>query len=199
LKHKARAWTEKALDDIRVAFPVPIKGLDSDNGAECINRHLFHWGEQHSIAFARGGQYHKNDNAYVGQKNGGIVRKTIGYGRFQGGDALNAPAQVCSIRNPLNHFFYPNLKRIGKKQAGQKAKRVYEKAPKTPFQRIMEREDIPNKQPLVKQKESLNIVVLQEALDRALDTLQRFIQHTPGGVVRHDPALPDSAHGKNLA
>jgi hypothetical protein len=124
LKNKARAWTEKALQDIRVCVPVPFKGLDSDNGAEFINWHLKHWCEQHNITFTRGRQYHKNDNAFVEQKNGDIVRKTIGYGRFQGDDALDALAQTYSVLNPLNNFFSPNLKCIDKKQVGQKSKRV---------------------------------------------------------------------------
>jgi transposase InsO family protein len=200
LKNKARAWTEKALEDIRITFPVPFKGIDTDNGAEFINWHLKHWCEQHSITFTRGRQYHKNDNAFVEQKNGDVVRKTIGYGRFQGEDALDALAQVYAILNPLNNFFYPNLKCIDKKQVGQKTKRVYEKTPKTPYQRVMEREDISFeiKKRITQRKETLNIVSLQEALEKALDNLQRFIQVAPGGVDLQEPALPDSVHGKNL-
>ena len=200
LKNKARKWTEQALEDIRAGFPVPLKGIDSDNGTEFINWHLKYWCEQHNINFTRGRQYHKNDNAFVEQKNGDVIRKTIGYGRFQGDDALEALAQVYSILNPLNNFFYPNLKCIDKKQVGQRTKRIYEKEPKTPFQRVMERDDISDeiKQRLTLQKASMNIVVLQEALDRALDNLQRFIQHAPGGVDRPEPASSGSANGKNL-
>jgi len=200
LKNKARKWTEEALEDIRAGFPVPLKGIDSDNGAEFINWHLKYWCEQHSITFTRGRQYHKNDNAFVEQKNGDVIRKTIGYGRFQGDDALDALAKVYAVLNPLNNFFFPNLKCIDKKQVGQKTKRTYEKVPKTPFQRVMEREDIPDelKQCLSKKKATLNIVTLQEALDRALDNLQQFIQHAPGGVDRLVSDATDSAHGKNL-
>jgi hypothetical protein len=199
-KNKARIWTEQALDDIRTGFPVPLKGIDCDNGAEFINWHLKHWCEQYKLNFTRGRQYHKNDNAFVEQKNGDVVRKTIGYGRFQGDIALDALAKVYAVLNPLNNFFFPNLKCIDKKQVGQKTRRVYEKNPQTPFQRVMEREDIPIefKLRLTQQKESLDIVALQEALDSALDNLQLFIQHSPGGVVRLESDAPDSAHGKNL-
>jgi hypothetical protein len=64
----------------------------------------------------------------------------------------------------------------------------------------MEREDISreHKKRITHQTASLDIVSLQEALDRTLNNLQRFIQHAPDGVDRHKPALPDSAHGKNL-
>jgi transposase InsO family protein len=200
LKNKARTWTEKALEDIRTGFPVPLKGIDSDNGAEFINWHLKYWCERHGITFTRGRQYHKNDNAFVEQKIGDVVRKTIGYGRFQGDLAFDALTQVYDVLNPLNNFFFPNLKCIDKKQVGQKTKRIYEKEPKTPFQRVIERGDISAelKQRLVKKKRSMNIVSLQEALDGALDNLQRFIQHAPGGVDRLMSDVTDSAHGKNL-
>jgi transposase InsO family protein len=199
-KNKARTWTETALQDIRTTFPVPLKGIDTDNGAEFINWHLKHWCEQHNLTFTRGRQYHKNDNAFVEQKNGDIVRKTVGYGRFQGEDALDALAGVYAVLNPLNNFFYPNLKCVDKKQVGQRTKRVYEKTPKTPFQRVMERKDISRqiKKRLSRQKDTLNIVALQESLEKALDNLLRFIHHAPGGIDRREPASPGSAHGKNL-
>ena len=195
LKNKARTWTEKALEDIRVGFPVPVKGIDSDNGAEFINWHLKHWCERHSITFTRGRQYHKNDNAFVEQKNGDVIRKTIGYGRFQGDDALEALTQVYAVLNPLNNFFYPNLKCIDKKQLSNRTRRIYEKVPKTPFHRAMERDDISAelKQRLIQQKSSMNIVELQDDLDRALDNLQRFIQHAPGGIDRLESTFPDSS------
>jgi len=185
LKNKARVWTEKSLEDIRVGFPVPLKGIDGDNGSEFINWHLKHWCETNNITFTRGRQYHKNDNAYVEQKNGDVIRKTIGYGRLTD-NALEALAQVYAVLNPLNNYFFPNLKCIDKKQVGQKTRRIYEKEAKTPFQRIMERQDISeeNKQRLIKIKKSMNIVSMQEALDKALDNLQRFIHHSPGGVDR---------------
>ena len=174
--------------------------FDSDNGAEFINWHLKAWCETHSINFSRGRQYHKNDNAYIEQKNGDIVRKIIGYGRFQGDNALAALKAVYAILNPLYNFFYPNLKCIDKQQIGQKTKRIYEKEPKTPFQRIMERDDIPPefKQGLFKQKASLDIVEMQELLELALDNLQKFMHHSAGRIDCHNPAPPEQLYGKIL-
>jgi hypothetical protein len=180
LKNKARVWTEQALENIRSGFPIPLKGIDCDNGTEFINWHLKAWCETHSINFTRGRQYHKNDSAYIEQKNGDIVRKIIGYGRLQGDNALNALQAVYAILNPLYNFFYPNLKCIDKQQIGQKTKRIYEEEPKTPFQRVMERNDISVefKQPLVKQKASLDIVEMQELLELALDNLHKVLHHS---------------------
>jgi transposase InsO family protein len=184
LKNKAQRWTHAAFEDILSAFPVPVTGIDTDNGSEFINWHLKAWCEKHKINFTRGRQYHKNDNAFVEQKNGDIVRKTVGYGRFEGDDALDALSSVYSVTNILYNFFYPNLKCIDKKQVGQKTRRVYEKEAKTPFQRVIEHPDIADdlKQILTEKKAALNIVALQRELDTALANLDRFVQHSPGSA-----------------
>ena len=182
LRNKARKWTEEALEDIRSGFPVPLKGIDSDNCAEFINWHLKSWREQHEINFTRGRQRHKNDNAYVEQKNGDIVRKTVGYGRFQGDEALAALGAVYAVMNPLYNFFYPNLKCVDKKQAGQKTRRIYEKEAKTPYQRVMENTEVSESCKQRREKKAaLDVVSLQRKLDAALEHLDRFVQHTPGG------------------
>jgi hypothetical protein len=183
LRNKARKWTVEALEDIRTSFPVPRRGIDSDNGGEFINRHLKDWCEKHRVTFTRGRQYRKNDNAYVEQKNGKIVRKTAGYARFHGEAALAALSAVYDVLNPLMNFFYPNMKCVGKLHVGQKKKRVCEKELKTPFRRIMERTDIPEdiKLALREKKDSLDIIALQEALNTALDNLDRLAHHAPGG------------------
>ena len=186
LKNKARCWTEAALEDVCTSFPVPLRGIDSDNGGEFINWHLKEWCEIREITFTRGRQYRKNDNAYVEQKNGDIIRKTVGYGRFDSEPALLALAQVYTALSLLHNFFYPNSKCIDKLRVGQKVKRIYETdGPKTPFQRILEHQDI-NKQckdALIMKKKSLNIVILQDSVDRAVDTLMQFIHHSSRGSV----------------
>jgi hypothetical protein len=190
LKNKAQSWTLKALQHIRDGFPVPLKGLDSDNGSEFINWHLKDWCEANRIAFTRGRQRHKNDNAYVEQKNGDVVRKTIGYGRIAGDQALAALEAVYAVLNPLYNFFYPNLKCIDKRQVGHSKRRVYEREPKTPFQRILELPDAEVsfvfKQRLVAQKNSLDVIALQEQLDRALARLDRFVHRGSGVVTRRE-------------
>ena len=186
LKNKAQVWTESALDDVRCSFPLPLKGIDSDNGSEFINWHLARWCEKHHITFTRGRQYRKNDNAYVEQKNGDVVRKTVGYGRFDNDDALAALAEVYAALSLLHNFFYPNLKCVDKLRIGQRVKRIYEPdGPKTPFQRIMSLSDIGQsfKVRLAMKKKSLNIIQLQDSVDRAIDTLMLFVHHSPGGVI----------------
>ncbi|MDR0400878.1 MAG: hypothetical protein LBH51_08045 [Treponema sp.] len=41
------------MDDISASFPVPLKGIDSDNGGEFLNTAKKTWCEQREIAFTR--------------------------------------------------------------------------------------------------------------------------------------------------
>ena len=107
-----------------------------------------------------------------------ILRKTLGYGRFQGEDALSP---LSAVMNPRYTFFYLNLKCIDTMQVGQKSRRVYEKEAKTPYRRVMESPDVSDEstQTLAEKKASLNVVSLQRKLDSALESLDPY---TPGSL-----------------
>jgi len=90
LKNKAQKWTMEAADDIYQTFPVPIRGFDSDSGGEFINLHFKKYCEERQINFTRGRARHSNDNCYVEQKNGDVVRKTVAYFRYEGDEATAA-------------------------------------------------------------------------------------------------------------
>ena len=77
-----------ALDEIRRALPFPLRGIDSDNGAEFINYHLVGYCREHGIEFTRSRPYKKHDNAHVEQKNGTHVRRVCGRERYERRAAL---------------------------------------------------------------------------------------------------------------
>ena len=82
-----------ALDRLRVTLPFPLRGIDTDNGSEFINELLITFCTDHGIEFTRSRPYRKNDQAWVEQKNGSVVRRLVGYGRLEGvaaGEALVA-------------------------------------------------------------------------------------------------------------
>lgn len=60
------------------------RSLDTDNGSEFINLEMLDFCETHRITFARARAYKKNDQTYVEEKNGSVVRRLVGYDRFQG-------------------------------------------------------------------------------------------------------------------
>ena len=79
---KNQARVRGGIHEIRKRLPVPLAGLDSDNGSEFINRPRFYYCRREGITFTRSRAWKKNDRAHVEQKNGAIVRQLIGYDRF---------------------------------------------------------------------------------------------------------------------
>jgi len=174
LKNKAQKWTMEAADDIFKTFPVPIKGFDSDSGGEFINLYFKKYCEERQINFTRGRVHRSNDNCYVEQKNGDVVRKTVEYFRYEGDEAVAALQKVYSYLNPLINYFYPTKKTIDKKNLPNgKVKKIFEKQLKTPYERVLEHPDISDEDKLraKKIKETLDIVTLQENLEKACEEL----------------------------
>jgi len=73
-----------ALDHLYGLLPFPLRGIDTDNGSEFINDSLMAFCSHHQIEFTRSRPYQKNDQAWVEQKNGSVVRRLAGYGRLEG-------------------------------------------------------------------------------------------------------------------
>ena len=125
-----------ALDEMAQAFPFLIKGIDSDNGSEFINWHLFRYCQSKQIQPFRGRPYKKDDNAHIEQKNWTHVRKIMGWDRYDTQGAVDAMNDL--YRNELSLFmnlFLPSMKLQKKKRIGSKLTRVYDE-PKTPLQRV---------------------------------------------------------------
>jgi len=124
--------------DIEKKLPFPVLGYDSDNGSEFINRQLWEYCQEHGIAFTRSRPYMKKDNAHIEQKNWPLVRKVLGYGRFDTARQLTLINDLYDneLRLYLN-FFQPSLKLASKERFGAKIRRKYDGA-KTPYQRALE-------------------------------------------------------------
>ena len=63
-------------------MPFPILGVDSDNGSEFINDHLWRWCQRRKITFTRARPGNTNDGCHVEQKNWAVVRTVVGYYRY---------------------------------------------------------------------------------------------------------------------
>jgi len=174
VKNKAQKWTVEAADDIYRAFPVPIKGFDSDSGGEFINQYFKKYCEEHKINFTRGRARHSNDNCFVEQKNGDVIRKTVEYFRYEGDEAFAALKKVYSYLNPLINYFYPTKKTIDKKTLPNgKVKKIFEKQLKTPYERLLEHPAVSgqDKKRAMRIKAALDIVALHEKLEKACEEL----------------------------
>jgi hypothetical protein len=76
---KSQQAVQQALEEMRQALPFPLLGIDSDNGSEFINHHLYRYCRSEQMQFTRGRPYKKDDNAHIEQKNWTPVRRLLGY------------------------------------------------------------------------------------------------------------------------
>jgi hypothetical protein len=136
LLHRSQHTVIQALDRARILLPMPLLGLDTDNGGEFLNTDLLDYCTRERITFTRGRVAKKNDQCFVEQKNGAIVRQLVGYDRFEGEHAYRQLAELYRAVRLYMNFFQPSMKLRLKERAGGKLRRRYDPA-KTPFQRLL--------------------------------------------------------------
>lgn len=169
VRNKAQTHVFKALKQQRQRLPFPLLGLDSDNGNEFINNQLIRYCLQEHITFTRSRVNHKNDNAFVEQKNWSVVRRLVGYERF---DTLKQTAlmnQMYGVYREYVNFFLPVCKLIRKERCdpdSRKVKKIYD-APKTPYQRVLDSPDVDAaiKHKLQQRYVELDVVLLKQQID----------------------------------
>jgi hypothetical protein len=124
------------LEDMRQALPFPLRGIDSDNGSEFLNRHLVRYCCIQQIQFTRGRPYKKDDNAHIEQKNWTHVRRLIGWDRYDSAAAVGLLNDLYrhELRLMMN-LFQPSVKLLRKERIGSRLKRVYDQ-PQTPLDRL---------------------------------------------------------------
>lgn len=98
---------------------------------------------QEHILFTRSRPYKKNDNCFVEQKNYSVVRRAVGYARFDSLEALEALNTLYRHLRLLTNFIYPSTKLLSKSRVGSKVSKTYD-TPQTPFKRILARPDVPD-------------------------------------------------------
>ena len=170
--NKAQVWVFNAIAKARERLPFPLLGIDSDNGSEFINHELLRYCEQQHITFTRARPYRKNDNCYVEQKNYSVVRRTVGYQRFDTAPELLLLNQLYDSLRLYTNFFLPTMKLKSKERFGSQVRKFYE-APQTPYYRVLHSPDVSaaDKQKLREQYEKLN----PAALKRLLAKLQKHL------------------------
>ena len=136
VRNKAQVHVFAAIQRARQRLPFPLLGLDSDTGSEFINDQLYRYCLQEKITFTRGRAGRKNDNAYVEQKNWSVVRRAVGYWRYDSPGQLEL-LDLLYIRLHLYvNFFLPVVKLQEKVRFGSKVKRIYDD-PQTPYARVL--------------------------------------------------------------
>jgi hypothetical protein len=186
----ATGWTEclplvtregslvvEAIKRAQSLFPWIILGADFDNDSAFMNDIVVPWCRAQTIEVTRSRAYKKNDQAFVEQKNGAVVRRLMGYGRFDGIETAQVMARLYAAARLHVNFFQPSFKLKEKRREGAKVIKRYH-APATPYERALAHRHVSKKikQRLRAQYRTLDPVVLlseiragQEELGRRID------------------------------
>jgi hypothetical protein len=136
VKNKAAIWVFEAITYVCAQFPFPILGIDSDNGSEFINFHLFNYCKQNRITFTRSRAGNKNDGAHVEQKNWTHVRELVGYLRFDTDAELEVLNAIWELDRHFTNYLLTQQKLVHKQRDGAKVTKRYDRA-KTPLERTL--------------------------------------------------------------
>ena len=145
----ATGWTEclplvtrdgslvvEAMTRAQSLFPWLIRGADFDNDSAFMNDVVVPWCREQKIEVTRSRAYKKNDQAFVEQKNGAVVRRLVGYGRFDGIETARVMARLYAAARLHVNFFQPSFKLKEKRREGAKVIKRYH-VPATPYERAL--------------------------------------------------------------
>lgn len=134
--NKAALHVVAAIDHVSSKFPFPIIGIDSDNGSEFINAHLYDYCEARQITFTRGRPGNKNDGAHVEQKNWTHVRSLVGYLRYDTPAELDLLNEIWELDWRFTNLLCAQQKLISRERTGAKVLKRHDTA-QTPHQRAL--------------------------------------------------------------
>ncbi len=169
---RAQCHVFAALTEVRRALPFQLLGVDSDNGGEFINHHLIAYCEVEHITFTRSRPYRKNDNCFVEQKNYSVVRRAVGYYRYDTQEQLHLLNTLYGYLRLFTNFFQPVMRLKEKIRHGSRVSRRYD-TPQTPYARLLAHPDVPPeaKEALRLEYSELNLVDLKASISNIQKTL----------------------------
>ena len=145
----ATGWTEclplvtrdgslvvQAMKQAQNLFPWLLRGVDFDNDSAFMNDVVVPWCREQKLEVTRSRAYKKNDQAFVEQKNGAVVRRLMGYGRFDGVETARVMGRLYAAARLYVNFFQPSFKLKEKRREGAKVIKRYH-PPSTPYERAL--------------------------------------------------------------
>jgi len=193
----ATGWTEclplvtrdgslvvEAMKHVQSLFPWLLRGLDFDNDSAFMNDVVVPWCRETKLEVTRSRAYKKNDQAFVEQKNGAVVRRLMGYGRFDGVETARVMGRLYAAARLYINFFQPSFKLKEKRREGAKVIKRYH-APATPLERALAHPEVPAvvKQRLREQYRTLDPVALLAEIRAAQEELGNRVDRRAGKEV----------------
>ena len=172
---REQSLVTEALNVFREQLPLPMLGLNTDNDSAFINDTVIEYCAANNIKFTRSRPRRKNDQAWIEQKNGAIIRKVAGYDRYEGVEAGRILCRLYNAARLFTNFFQPSFKLQEKIREGSKVRKIYD-TPTTPCKRLLAdpRVGMKAKESLRKQLESLDPVLLLKRMREAQASLSEL-------------------------
>jgi Integrase core domain len=194
----ATGWTEclplinrdgslvvEAIKRAQSLFPWLLRGVDFDNDSAFMNEVVVPWCREQKLEVTRSRAYKKNDQAFVEQKNGAVVRRLMGYGRFDGVETARVIGRLYAAARLYVNFFQPSFKLKDKRREGAKVIKRYHN-PLTPYERALAHPMVSEavKKRLREQYRALDPVALLAEIRAAQEELGNRIDRRAGGALR---------------
>lgn len=171
--NKGQEATTIGLSSIFDTLPFRWIEAHPDTGGEFINWHCKAWCDKKKIHMSRSEPSKKNDNMYVEERNGHVVRRYLGYRRFDCPRVVPLMNDFYRVLGLYLNHFKAVRRQLSKERVGSKYVRKYEKVAKTPYQRVLEHPavEIIVKEKLKQEHATLNPLLLKREMDRLLEVL----------------------------
>lgn len=168
--NKGQEATVSSMEKIAKGNPFTIKEWHPDSGSEFINWHCKDWCEERGELLTRSRPDHSNDNCFVEERNGHVIRRWVGYARLDVPEVVTALNLMYDALTPYCNHFMASKRTISKERIGAHWKVKREKTAKTPYQRILLRDDVSDeiKLQLRLEHERLNPLTLKQEIDLRL-------------------------------
>ena len=131
-----------ALQELQTLMPLQLRGLDVDNDTAFMNEDLERWCAEAAkpVELTRSRAYKSNDQAWVEQKNGMLVRRVVGHRRLEGPQQLERLCQLYAALRLFTNIYQPSAKRIpfeeSDRREGRRPRRRHDQ-PLTPADRLL--------------------------------------------------------------
>lgn len=166
--NKGQEATKISLEAMRASSHFPWTEVHPDSGGEFVNAHCIAYAAATNLRMTRSRPYHKNDNCFVEERNGHVVRAYVGYERFDVKETVDALNDLYDVLTPYLNHFIASRRIVSKERVGAKWKVTREKVAKTPYQRVLDRSDVSNevKNKLRAEHATLNPATMKKEIDR---------------------------------
>ena len=183
---KEQSLIVEGLEAIGQRLPFRIRGIDSDNDGAFINETLIQYCADRGIEFTRSRAYRSNDQAWIEQKNGSVVRRFVGHDRYSSQVAGQTMAHLYEALRLYVNFFQPSFKLIDKTRDGTTTVKRYSQ-PTTPCDRLIQHDATNDgmkdalKEYLARLDPVLLLHNIREAQSTLVATTSPEVRETPSG------------------